>query len=45
MFVKRLKDKEIKKEMKRKATARKDLMIKKIIELVKRHLVIYILFL
>jgi len=45
MFVKGLRDKEIKKEMKGKATARKDLMIKKIIELVKRYLVIYILFL
>ena len=36
MFVKRLKNEKIKKEMRRKAAVRKDLMIEKIMELAER---------
>jgi len=37
MFIERLKDEKIKKEIRGKAVARKDLTIKKIIELAKRQ--------
>jgi len=37
MFIEGLRDEEIKKEMRRKAVAKKDLMIKKIMKLAKRQ--------